>query len=61
MTRSEADHSVFYRHARAGSIYLVVYVNDIVLIGNDNHSISQIKQIFVTTFRPKILANSGIS
>jgi len=32
-THSEADHSVFYRHSRAGSIYLVVYVND-------NHDIS---------------------
>jgi len=35
MTRSEADHSVFYRHSRAWSIYLVVYIDDIVLIGND--------------------------
>jgi len=44
MTRSEADHSVFYHHSRAGSIYLAVYVDDIVLTGNDNHGISQIKK-----------------
>jgi len=37
MTRSVADHLVFYRHSRAGSIYLVVYVDDIVLTSNDNH------------------------
>jgi len=43
MTRSWTDHSVFYRYSRAGSIYLV-YVDDIVLTGNDNHDISQIKQ-----------------
>ena len=44
MTLSEVDHLVFYRHSRVRSIYLVVYVDDIVLIGNDNHVISQIKQ-----------------
>ncbi|XP_071940172.1 uncharacterized protein [Coffea arabica] len=31
MIRSEADHSVFYRHSPSkGSIYLVVYVDDII-------------------------------
>jgi len=43
MTRSEADHSVFYLHLNVGCIYLVIYVDDIVLIGNDHHDISQIK------------------
>ena len=43
MTRSEADHSVFYRHSNAGCIYLVVYVDDIVLTGSDHHGISQLK------------------
>jgi len=33
----------FYRHSRVGSIYLVVYVDDIVLTSNDNHDISQKK------------------
>nr|KYP62842.1 Retrovirus-related Pol polyprotein from transposon TNT 1-94 [Cajanus cajan] len=44
MTRSEADHSVFYRHSTVGCIYLIVYVDDIVLTGSDHHGISQIKQ-----------------
>jgi len=57
MTRSEADHSVFYRHSSVGCIYLVVYVDDIVLTGNDHHGISQVKQHLQT----KILANSDIS
>ena len=36
MTRSGADHSMFYRHSAPGRcIYLVVYVNDIVITGND--------------------------
>ena len=34
MTRSEADHSIFYRHSAQGCIYLIVYVNDIVIRGN---------------------------
>jgi len=55
MTRSEADHLVFYRRSKAGSIYLVVYVDDIVLIGNDNHSISQIKQHICHHFQTKDL------
>ena len=60
MTRSEVDHSIFYHHSSVGSIYLVIYIDDIVHTGSDNHDISQIKHIFVTTFKPKILANSDI-
>ena len=37
MTRCEADHSVFYQHSSAGCIYLIIYVDDIVLTGSDNH------------------------
>jgi len=55
MTRSEAALSVFYRHSRAGSIYLVVYVDDIILTGNDNHDISQIKQHICHHFQTKDL------
>jgi len=55
MTRSEADHSVFYRHSSVGCIYLVVYVYDIVLIGNDHHGISQVKQHLCQHFQTKDL------
>ncbi|XP_047251581.1 uncharacterized mitochondrial protein AtMg00240-like [Capsicum annuum] len=35
MSQSKADHSVFYRHnGPAKNIFLIVYVNDIVLAGN---------------------------
>ena len=44
MTKSEADHSVFYRHLAQGYIYLVVYVEDIIITGSDHHDIIQIKQ-----------------
>nr|KYP76939.1 Copia protein [Cajanus cajan] len=55
MTRSEADHSVFYRHSTAGCIYLIVYVDDIVLTGSDHHGISQIKQHLCHHFQTKDL------
>jgi len=44
MTRSEADHSVFYHHSSVGCIFLVVYVDDIVLTDSDHDDISQVKQ-----------------
>jgi len=55
MTRSETDHSVFYRHSIVGCIYLVVYVDDIVLTGSDHHGISQLKQDICHHFQTKDL------
>jgi len=55
MTRSEADHSVFYRHSNAGCIYLVIYVDDIVLTDSDHHDISQLKQHICHYFQTKDL------
>jgi len=37
MTQCEANHFVFYQHSSAGCIYLIIYVDDIVLTGSDNH------------------------
>nr|KYP55409.1 Retrovirus-related Pol polyprotein from transposon TNT 1-94 [Cajanus cajan] len=55
MTRSKVDHSVFYRHSTAWCIYLIVYVDDIVLTGSDHHDISQIKQHLCHHFQTKDL------
>jgi len=55
MTRSEGDHSVFYRHSSVGCIYLVVYVDNIVLTGSDHHGISQVKQHLCQHFQTKDL------
>jgi len=55
MTRSEAYHSVFYRHSSVECIYLIVYVDDIVLIGSDHHVISQVKQHICQHFQTKDL------
>ena len=52
----KANHSVLYRHSSVGCIYLVVYVDDIVLTSSDHHGISQIKQHFCQYFQTKDLA-----
>jgi len=56
MTRCEADHSVFYQHSNVGCVYLIVYVDDIVLTGSNNHGISQLKQYICHHFQTKDLS-----
>jgi hypothetical protein len=58
LIRSEADHSVFYRHSVQGCIYLIVYVDDIVITGSDQQGILQLKQYLSNQFQTKILVNS---
>ena len=44
ITQCEADHFVFYQYLSVGCVYLIVYVDDIILTGSNNHDISQLKQ-----------------
>ena len=40
MNRSKEDHSIFYHHTSSGQcIYLIVYVDDIVITDNDQDGI----------------------
>ncbi|XP_052189227.1 uncharacterized protein LOC127799330 isoform X3 [Diospyros lotus] len=56
MTRSESDHSVFYKHTSQGRcIYLVVYVDDIVITGDDQDGIIQLKKHLFHHFQTKDL------
>jgi len=55
MIRSEANHSVFYRHSPQGCIYLIVYVDDIVITGSDQHGITKLKQYLCRQFQTKDL------
>ncbi|RVW53841.1 Retrovirus-related Pol polyprotein from transposon TNT 1-94 [Vitis vinifera] len=56
MLHSTADHSVFYHHNSLGQcIYLVVYVDDIVITGSDQDGIQKLKQHLFTHFQTKDL------
>nr|CAN69691.1 hypothetical protein VITISV_026777 [Vitis vinifera] len=53
---STADHSVFYHHNSLGQcIYLVVYVDNIVITGSDQDGIQKLKQYLFTHFQTKDL------
>ena len=52
MLRNITDHSIFYHHNSLGQcIYLVVYVDDIVITGSDQDGIQKLKQHLFTHFQ----------
>ena len=55
MHKSKSYHSIFYRNSQVGIILLVVYVDDIVIIGNDMASISSLKSFLHGQFHTKNL------
>ena len=47
MTRSTSDYSVFYHHTSSGQcIYLIVYMEDIVITGSDQDGIQNLTHCF---------------
>ncbi|RVW46810.1 Retrovirus-related Pol polyprotein from transposon RE2 [Vitis vinifera] len=53
---SIANHFVFYHHNSSGQcIYLIVYVDDIVITGSDQNGIQKLKQHLFTHFQTKDL------
>jgi len=56
MKRSVADHSIFYCHTSSSRcVYLVVYVDDIVITRNDQEKIAQLKEHLFSHFQTKDL------
>ena len=56
MTRSTSEHYVFYHHTCSGEcIYLIVYVDDIVIPGSDQDGIRKLKQHLFNHFQTKDL------
>ena len=53
--KSKSDHSVFYRNSQAGIILLVVYVDDIIITGDDMAGISPLKFFLHGQFHTKDL------
>ena len=55
MQKSKSDHSVFYRNSQACIILLAVYVDDIIITGNDMANISSLKSFLHGQFHTKDL------
>ena len=55
LTRCHGDHSMFYRVSNAGRIFLVVYVDDIVITGDDFAGIDELKLYLKQQFETKDL------
>ena len=58
MIWSIVDHSIFYHHTSSGQcIYLIVYVDDIVITDSDQDGIHKLKQYLLNHFQTKDLGN----
>ena len=56
MIQSTTDHSVFYHHSSTRQcIYLIVYVDAIVIIGSDQDGIQKLKHYLFSYFQIKDL------
>jgi hypothetical protein len=55
--QSNADHTLFYKHANKKVAILIVYVDDIVITGNDNKEISGLKYHLAQEFEVKDLGH----
>jgi GR25 family glycosyltransferase involved in LPS biosynthesis len=56
MIGCEADHSIFFRRSSSNKVnYLVVYVDDIVITGDDQEGIKDLKQHLFNHFHTKEL------
>ena len=56
MIRSTSNHYVFYHHTSTGQcIYLIVYVNNIVITSSDQDGIQKLKQHLFNHFQTKDL------
>jgi hypothetical protein len=64
MTRSQADHSVFFKKTKTGIVILVVYVDDIVITGSDKEGIqiliNHLSSSFLTKYLGKLRYFLGI-
>ena len=54
---SKADYSLFSKFTLQGSIHVLVYVNDIIVTGNDSIGISNLKHLLHTNFQIKDLGH----
>jgi hypothetical protein len=50
-TRCEADHSVYFKRDEAGQVYLLVYVDDIIILADSQVALQACKDALSTTFK----------
>ena len=56
--QSQADHTLFYRHSKEGKVaILIVYVDDIILTGDDCGGLENSKKFLAKEFEIKDLGN----
>jgi hypothetical protein len=55
--QSNADHTLFFKHCHGKIMLLVVYVDDIVITGNDEEEMLCLKKILSRSFEVKDLGN----
>jgi hypothetical protein len=54
--QSQADHTMFYKHSKEGKIaILIVYVDDIILTGDDSAELKKLKERLADEFKIKDL------
>ena len=57
-TQEQVDHTMFVRHSQDGKIIvLIVYVDDIILIGNDMLEMNRLNQSLLSEFKIKDLGS----
>jgi len=56
LRRSSSDHSIFIRHSSTGTIIFSVYVDNIVITGDDHQGIIQLKAYLSSHFHMKDLS-----
>ncbi|XP_016719155.1 uncharacterized mitochondrial protein AtMg00810-like [Gossypium hirsutum] len=57
-TQGQADHTMFYNHSKGGKCcILIVYVDDIILTGDDSSKIESLKEFLSAEFELKDLGN----
>ncbi|KAK6150593.1 hypothetical protein DH2020_015525 [Rehmannia glutinosa] len=55
LTRCEVDHYVFYRQSSGKRLLLIVYVDDIIITGDDTRGINDLKNFLHLQFQTKDL------
>ena len=55
-SQSQANHTMFFKHSKESKItILIVYVNDIILTGDDSNELEKLKKDIVCDFEIKDL------